>query len=329
MALSKEQLEERLTGLGGSDIGAIAGVNDYKSIHDIYNEKRQLVAPFEGNAATDFGNIMEPVILEWYRGQLEDTDFLVSTQRDYVRHAEYPWMLALTDGLVSEKARDESGEIIPLSYRRGIVEAKTAHWRMADQWGEQGTDIIPKSYLLQVAWYMAILDVNWCDVVVLIAPEFRTYRITRDMELEAKLIQMGSDFWHNHVLTGIPPEVDGSDGCYERLAIEKVDEGEVESDEIADSLATKLKFYSGQMKTIEADSKRLKNELAAHLGQRGKKIRGTWGTFGWTSPGEKAKIDWQSIAVDAGASQNLIDEHTKFVATQRPSFRPYWAKEKK
>ena len=75
------------------------------------------------------------------------------------------------------------------------------------KWGDLGTDQIPESYLLQVAYYAAICDVPKVDIAVLIGgQDFRIYTYNRDKNLEEKLIKIGVNFWHNHIEKRIPPK---------------------------------------------------------------------------------------------------------------------------
>jgi predicted phage-related endonuclease len=77
----------------------------------------------------------------------------------------------------------------------------------AKEWGEQGTNQIPASYLYQVAYYSAICNVEKVDIAVLIGgQEFRIYTYIKDVELEHKLIQVACAFWNNYVKKNIAPE---------------------------------------------------------------------------------------------------------------------------
>ena len=49
--------------IGGSDIGAILGVNPYKSIIDVYIDKTE-GATFKGNAATHWGHMLEGTVIK-------------------------------------------------------------------------------------------------------------------------------------------------------------------------------------------------------------------------------------------------------------------------
>jgi predicted phage-related endonuclease len=75
------------------------------------------------------------------------------------------------------------------------------------QWGEQGTDQVPESYLIQCAYYASICDVPKVDIAVLIGgQDFRIYTYNRDKNLEEKLIKIACNFWHNHIEKRIPPK---------------------------------------------------------------------------------------------------------------------------
>lgn len=51
--------------------------------------------------------------------------------------------------------------------------------------------------------------------VVILSQEFKYIKIERDEAVIRDLIQIESDFWHNHVLPKIMPEPDGSNICDE------------------------------------------------------------------------------------------------------------------
>ena len=141
MTLTEQQLKQRMGGIGGSDIGAIVGLNKYRNAHDVWAEKTGLrPSPYLDNPYIRFGDMMEPVLIDEYRNL---TGRIVTTPDGTVAHPERSWHLASVDGLVMDGDRPA-----------GVLEAKTAGWRMASEWGEDGTDDVPSSYLVQCAWYM-------------------------------------------------------------------------------------------------------------------------------------------------------------------------------
>ena len=110
-----------------------------------------------------------------------------------MRHPEHEFLAANIDRWVGNKEY--------------VLECKTAGFMMSKEWGEEGSDSIPESYLIQSAWYAAICDVPKVDIAVLIGgQDFRIYSYVRNKEFEDKLIKIACNFWHNHVLKRIPPK---------------------------------------------------------------------------------------------------------------------------
>lgn len=299
MTLTTEQQALRLNGIGSSEIAAVVGLNPYRGPHDIYNEKRGIAAPFEGNEATEFGNRLESVILDWYEEQTGQKLDRTNVSR---AHPDAPWMLATVDALAADR----------------IVEAKTASWTQVDRWGETGTDQVPDEYLVQVAWQMAVLDVDRADIAVLLDRSFRIYTVHRNMDLERQLIAKGRAFWHDNVLAGEPPEVDGSEGCRSRLGLyhdskaKDYDEGDPERDEISRKLAEVREKVS----QLEEERATLSNMLAAKTPSDRKGYRSEWGTFYWVHRAPICKTGWEEIARAKGVTQEEIDAASRFVTVE-------------
>lgn len=181
-------LKERLTGLGGSDAATVLGLNPWRSPLELYLEKRGQGIPFDGNAATHWGTMLEPVIRQEYANR---TQRVVRSSTGMLRHPTRPYMIAHLDGLTDD-AR--------------LFEAKTA--RTAEGWGEPGTDQIPLNYLLQVQHYMVVANAKVSDVAVLIGgQDFRIYEVPADIELQIMIAEAEEDFW-NRVQAGEQPDPD-------------------------------------------------------------------------------------------------------------------------
>lgn len=61
-----EFLKERLSGIGGTDASAIAGLNPFRSALRVYLEKKGLAEPIEENEAMYWGKKQESIIAERY-----------------------------------------------------------------------------------------------------------------------------------------------------------------------------------------------------------------------------------------------------------------------
>lgn len=191
MSLS-EWLEHRKTGIGGSDAGAIMGVNKYVTPLDLYNDKLGLVEKdLTDNQAVYFGNVLEDVVAQEYSRR---TGEKVRRRNQIFRHKQHSWMIANID-------RDIVG-------KKKLLECKTTSaYINSEEWGPEGTDQVPFHYFCQVSHYMAVMDYDEADLAVLIGGnQFRIYNIRRDATFEQMLIEKEKAFWENHVLTQIPPE---------------------------------------------------------------------------------------------------------------------------
>jgi putative phage-type endonuclease len=186
----EEWLLMRKTYLGGSDLGAVIGVNKYKTALDVYLEKTSEHSPEIGNDATYWGNVLEDVVAQEYSKRV---NLPVEVETKLLRHPEHEFLAANIDRWVDGK--------------KYVLECKTAGFMMSKEWGEEGSDSIPESYLVQSAWYAAICDVPKVDIAVLIGgQDFRIYSYVRNKEFEDKLIKIACNFWHNHVEKRIPPK---------------------------------------------------------------------------------------------------------------------------
>lgn len=300
MPLTKEQLEQRLSGIGSSDIGAVVGLNPYRGPHDVWAEKLGISEPFEGNAATEFGRLLEPVLLKWWQEQNPEWKCVPNADKDgnqvTTAHPDAPWMLC------TEDARAFHHHKMPI-----LVEAKTANWRVADRWGEEGTDDVPEEYLCQVAWQMAVLDIDVADIVALIDGEFRIYRILRRMDFERALIAKARAFWFDHVVAKVAPPIDSSDACMSNLAFRNRGGDYLTDNPEADDLMEKIAAAKYQAEEWAAKEKTLRARLMEIVGEDHKGYKCGVGSAFWVERKPTWKTDWESIARMKGVTQEEID----------------------
>lgn len=190
----QDWLRERKSYIGGSDLGAIAGLNPYRTALDVYLDKTSDDISEETNAAMRWGNLLEDVVAKEYA---QVTGYDIEIEPNTIYHPEYKFLAANIDRWVDRWVNNGTH----------ILECKTAGFTKAKEWGDLGTDQIPESYLVQVAYYAAICDVPKVDIAVLIGgQDFRIYTYERNKELEEKLIKIACNFWHNHIEKRIPPK---------------------------------------------------------------------------------------------------------------------------
>lgn len=186
--ITEEQRQERMLGLGGSDMPIILGLSNYKTPYQLYLEKTGLVQPTD--EMTDFqywGHKLEDVIRQEFalRNKVE------VQCPDTIIHPFHEFLRGNIDGFIPEW--------------NAILEVKCSAGWMASQWGEDGSDVIPMQYLVQVAHYCAIKNADCAYIAVLIGGNnYREFKYTRDLVLEEKIINAAKTFW-NCVQTRTPP----------------------------------------------------------------------------------------------------------------------------
>lgn len=203
----EEWLKYRLSGLGGSDAGAIAGLSKYKQPYAVWAEKvrdEPLVDEDDQKEYQLWGHLLEDPIAEEFarRTQMEVHPFT-----KMIRSVDYPFMYANVDRLTGPSTKLE-----------GVLEIKTT--RFADDWtlNEDGSVHVPLSYVLQGQHYLAVLGLKVVHYACLIGgQELRIAEVERNDDLIEDLIVIEADFWKK-VMDKEPPEPDGSSSTRAALA---------------------------------------------------------------------------------------------------------------
>jgi len=310
--LSDEQKAMRLTGIGGSEISSVVGLNPWGSPIDVWRAKVEGVV-FEGNAATERGNYLEPAIAAWYA----DTTGAVLREATTTRHPTCKIALATPDRI----ATSATGE------GEWLLEIKSANIRQLDKWGD-GDDEVPAHHLCQVQWTMACTGLNSADIAVLIAGDtFRKYRIPGDPEMQSMLLEAAEDFWRRYVVTKTPPPPDASEGYAKWLSERfQADKGAVLMADLETTLiASRLRAAREQRAAAEAAELEARNELLARMNAAGaEKIVGSNWRASYSLTKGRAQVRWEDVAREAGVPDELIRKHTTIGApfrTFRPSFK--------
>lgn len=268
----------RKTGLGGSDIAALLGMDRYTSPRELYHDKRGELPEMpvsEGlERAAKWGHLHEPLIAAEFSRQHG-----VRTRRiGLVRHVDDPWRLANLDRQVHGCPDGPC-----------LLEIKNRSAWKASDWGPSGDpEGVPDTEALQTHWYLGVTGYRHAHVGVLInGNDDRYYRVERDEDLIGDVVAMATAFW-KRVQDGDPPPVDGSDASTELLAYmwPATEGAEVV---LAPGEAGGLLARREALKAEEADlSARLAavdNELKAMLGDAEIAVRDGEPVFTWKRNG--------------------------------------------
>lgn len=192
--LSEEEwLEYRRRGIGGSDIGAICGVNPWKSPMSVYLDKIGDLPPVTENEAMHFGKKLEQLVADEYK---ERTGHRIERRNFMYQHPEKPWALANVDRVIYDRERGP-----------GVLEVKTASEYSKSDWA---SGIVPEQYQLQLQWYLWIMGYEWGAFAVLVGGnKFYSYEMERNETIISYMVDIAERFWYG-VQHRIPPAFDGS-----------------------------------------------------------------------------------------------------------------------
>lgn len=313
----QEWLELRKTGIGGSDAAAIANLNKYKTPMRVYQEKLGLVEPVEESDAMSLGHRLEPVIRAMYAEKFGINGMGLSMTRkdnEIVRSPQYDFVIGSFDGLVFD---DKKGVAV------WGFEAKATSGYPKGEWGESGSDHVPPAYYLQCQHYMLVTGLQRWDLAALIgSTKFYIYHIFRNEQVITDLLKLEMNFWNNHVLAQVPPEIDGSDAATEYLKnrFPVSDAYTIEADRPMIQAMEKWYAIDAKIDELEQEKQLVQNQIIATMGDAEKMIGGDY-VCNFKSRKAATRIDWQGISKKlAGGSvpEEVVIEFTKENKPARP-----------
>ena len=299
----------RAKSLGGSDVGAILGLNRYRSAVDVWMEKAGQAQDQADSLPIRFGSFAEEFVANEYS---RATGLPLVNHPKALIHPQYSYMHGHIDRFIcqSDTIFDESGTLIA----ERILECKTANPFNAREWGELGSDQVPMSYLVQCVWYMAITGIARTDLAVLMGnTDFRIYEIHRDMELEEMVIHRAKCFWEEHVLTNLsPPAQRESD--LKRLFPEAKHQKTIQASQELYELTKKMSPIQEQITSHEEEISQIKQSIMAHMQDAEILTYQDQILATWKAPKPSLRIDTNRLSMD---HPKLISEYQVPVLNSR------------
>lgn len=292
--MTKEDwLSMRRNGIGGSDAGAIAGMNPYSSAFSVYYDKIGAAPEKETNEAMRIGTDLEEYVAKRFT---EKTGKKVRVCKYMLQSTLEPYMIADVDRMVV-------GE-------NAILECKTTINR--DGYTFEGNDF-PAYWYCQCLHYLAVTLADRIYLAVLVFSK-GLFVITIDRnevrkDIEA-LVQIERRFWYEHVKAEIPPAPDGGESASEIIDALYPNGDErlpgVDLMAYAEQLE-KLEEIKGKIKELEAEKGSVENIIKEALGEA---TEGEYGAYrvSWKNR-ETTRLDTKSLKKD------LPDVYEKYAKT--------------
>ena len=280
----EEWLRWRKLGLGGSDAGAVCGLNPYRTAMEVYLDKTSESIEDVDNEAMRQGREFEEYVAKRFT---EATGKKVRRANFMYCDEKNPFMLADIDRMV---VGENAG-----------LECKTASPYMEDKWKDGK---IPLSYLIQCHHYMSVCNADaWYIAVLIYGREFKWHKIERDGEMAADLIRIEKNFWENHVLKKTLPEPDGSELCDSVIA-EYYRNAAAQSVPLAgfDGKLGQRQELAGEIKRLEAEKRKIEQELKLYMGEAE------------LAENERYRVSWKAVSSSRLDEKRLREERPEIYA---------------
>ncbi len=202
--LTKEEwVQQRSVGFGGSDCGAIMGVNKFMSLSTLIQKKLGMIKEDKVSAdkqyVFDYGHVMEDALVKYFGAV---TGFEVFKDDAMYYHPNYPFMIADCDAFCI----DNEGY-------KCLIECKTSTSENAKNWksGIYGEDaVVPViSYIWQIRHYLSVLNLSRAYLIIGFdnqASKISIIRVDRDISEEVRLINQEYQIYVDYLSKKIVPK---------------------------------------------------------------------------------------------------------------------------
>lgn len=190
-------LRSRRSGVGGSDVAAIVGLDKYSSALAVYVDKTTDGPPSEEQSEkAEWGQLFEPSIVRTYGRR---TQRRVVHGGKLLRSKAAAHRLITLDGV--QFTKPPAGVKGP-----GVIEVKTT------EFGHRYRDDLPPEVYVQVQWELLVTGAEWATCVWLPFPERRLQwrDVVASPGVQDWLAEKVDEFW-GRVLRRAPPDPDGSE----------------------------------------------------------------------------------------------------------------------
>ena len=262
--MSREKwLEERRKSLGGSDMGAVLGLNRYRSPYTVWAEKTGRIGEEPENEAMRVGRDLEPYVASRFeevsRKGVRRMNYLLRREDCPHLHVNIDrQILGESSGLECKTAsalnlkRYEGGDFPESYYAQCVTYLAVTGWQ---RWYLAALVLGKGFYCYQITTVPDDYVPGWCESSVYVSPD----------EIKA-LKRCAADFWRDYIEADSPPPMDGAESTTETITtIYEGGGGEVELFG-RERLIEQYQYLMSQKKIIEEDAAIIKQQLMKDLG---------------------------------------------------------------
>lgn len=204
--LTTEQLAERKSYLGASEVAAVLGVDPWRTPLEVYLAKRGEIPATtnDESEAIELGHALESSLVALMnsrlrlRGVMDASPIYITDQPEF--RIDGTPIVAHPDAIVRSL-----GDPACLHLREIKTTRLTNQYGAIDEWGEEWTDEIPRHMVVQAHVQLQAADLDDLYLGALIGGVgFRVYHVRRH-DLGRVLVEKATDWWDRHVVGGIEP----------------------------------------------------------------------------------------------------------------------------
>lgn len=241
--LTEKNIENRRNGIGASEAGIVMGLNKYVSPYQLWMIKTGKMEQEDLSTVPQvyWGTVHEEQIAQEYARVM---NCKVRRVTGTLFHPEHEFILCHLDRKIEGIQK--------------LLECKFAMFH-SDDWGPNGSDIVPLPYIVQVQHQLAVTGYEEGDLAVLIGGwDFRIYHFKRDEQIINKIIEECSYFW-DCVKSDTPPALRDRSDAQLAYPFSNGNFREAEPDVL--TALEKFKELRAQVKQIEEEKDKLSDVL--------------------------------------------------------------------
>jgi len=338
MSLTAEQLEQRKTRVGASEIGAVLGIDKYRSPLKLFMQKTSEYDRRGREDHREWGSDVEPAILHNYARRhgyklLPPPDS--KPRWPSLWHPTLP-LICTPDGLGVRENRIRD------------LQAKNVEEHHTREWGEPGTTDAPLLYIAQVTVELGILRARQerfgfpIETAGDLAVSFGGrpplgYPVPFNEELFGNLAEAAAKFVRDHLIPNKPPPIDGDPAALEYIkrTFAKSTGELLQPTQEAMELVNRLRLAKAEAEADETVIDQLQAQLCALIGE----ALGFEGWCTWSVVKEQRRTvtDWpliveqlvQRFGMHRDEVKALVVAHTREEVVKESYRRLSLAKERK
>lgn len=260
----EEWLKIRKNSIGASEVAAARGISKYKTRYELFLDKLNDSIDYADNESMYWGRMHENSVAIRFS---EETGLKVRKENKIRIHSEYPFLSATLDRTIV--ADPETAyrlfvvrfpDIDPDIFKKpGILEIKTVRGYAYDKWDAE----IAPEYWCQIQHQFDVTGYEWGFFAILIdGNRYIQYPVIPDQKFIKIQRQDLIDFWNEHIIPEVAPEMDVKD--YEKLPLKEDKVKRIEDPAEQDRLLHRYERYwivSKMIKSLEEEKSQLQDEL--------------------------------------------------------------------